>query len=164
MIRSGVAFGIGVTVGVIAVGAVAYYMYTQKKKATNNDKEAEASKKFSEKLKQNISNEKSLDDLIKNQAFVELLTSKELTGWFKENKNSFPENTKMIISVPTEEILKGMGYAITENIDSEKNVIQLFYDDANKRILKIRLVNYSNIESNLQAHLIEENGMIVVTA
>ena len=31
MIRSGVAFGIGVTVGVIAVGAVAYYIYTQKK-------------------------------------------------------------------------------------------------------------------------------------
>ena len=164
MIRSGVAFGIGVTVGVIAVGAVAYYIYTQKKKATNVDKEAEASKKFSEKLKQNTSNAKSLDELIKNQAFVELLTSKELTGWFKENKNTFPESIKMIISVPTEETLKGMGYAITESIDPEKNVIQLFYDDEKKEVVKIRLVNYANIESNLQAHLIEENGMIVVTA
>ena len=164
MIRSGVAFGIGVTVGVIAVGVVAYYIYTQKKKTTNVDKEAEASKKFSEKLKQNTSNAKSLDELIKNQAFVELLTSKELTGWFKENKNTFPESIKMIISVPTEETLKGMGYAITESIDPEKNVIQLFYDDEKKEVVKIRLVNYANIESSLQAHLIEENGMIVVTA
>ena len=70
----------------------------------------------------------------------------------------------MIISIPTEETLKGMGYAVTENIDPEKNVIQLFYDDEKKEVVKIRLVNYANIESNLQAHLIEENGMIVVTA
>lgn len=164
MIRSGVAFGIGVTVGVIAVGAVAYYIYTQKKKNANVDKEAEASKKFSEKLKRNESNAKSLDELLRTQAYVELLTSKELTSWFKENKSSFPETVKMIISIPTEETLKGMGYDLTENIDPEKNVIQLFYDDEKKEVVKIRLVNYSNIDSNLQAHLIEENGMIVVTA
>lgn len=164
MIRSGVAFGIGVTVGVIAVGAVAYYIYTQKKKTANVDKEAEASKKFSEKLKRNESNAKSLDELLRTQAYVELLTSKELTSWFKENKSSFPETVKMIISIPTEETLKGMGYDLTENIDPEKNVIQLFYDDEKKEVVKIRLVNYSNIDSNLQAHLIEENGMIVITA
>ena len=162
MIRDGVAFGVGVVVGVIVVGAVAYYIYAQKKKSTNVDKEEESSREFSEKLKQNASNAKSLDDLIRNQAFVELLTSKELTGWFKENKNAFPESIKMIISVPTEENLKGMGYTITENIDPEKNVIQLFYDDEKKKVVKSRLVNYANIESNLQAHLIEENGTIVV--
>lgn len=163
MIRSGVAFGIGVAVGVIAVGAVAYYIYTQKN-AASVDKEAEASKKFSEKLKRNESNAKSLNDLLSTQAYVELLTSKELTSWFKENKGSLPDSVKMIISVPTEDTLKGIGYALTESIDPEKNVIQLFYDDERKEVVKIRLVNYSNIESNLQAHLIEENGMIVVTA
>ena len=164
MIRNGVAFGIGVTVGVIAVGAVAYYIYTQKKKTVSGDKEAEGSKKFSEKLKQNVSGTKSLEGLIQSQVFVDLLTSKDLTDWFKENKNDFPESIKMIISVPTEENLKGMGYAITKIIDPQKNIIQLFYDDEKKEVIKIRLVNYANIETNLQAHLIEENGMIVVTA
>lgn len=163
MIRNEIAFAVGIAVGIIAVGSVVYFIYAQRKKNISVDKEKEASKMFSEKLRQKASAEKDLDDLIKNQTYVDLLTSKELTLWFKENISAFPNSIKMIISVPTEETLRGIGYSITESIDPEKNVIQLFYDDEKKEVAKIRLVNYTNIESNLQAHLIEENGMIVVT-
>lgn len=165
MIRNGVAFGIGAAVGVVAVGiGMAVYYYYRKKQTVNTDKEAAASEKFTELLKVSEGSKKSLKELTENRMNVELLTVKEITGWFKENKNGLPDNIKMIVIIPTEEMLKGLGYAITERIDPDRNIIQLFYDDEKKEAVRIRLVHYSDIDSNLQAHLIEEDGMIVITA
>lgn len=165
MIRNGVAFGIGAAVGVVAVGiGMAVYYYYRKKQTVNTDKEAAASEKFTELLKVSEGSKKSLKELTENRMNVELLTVKEITGWFKENKNGLPDSIKMIVIIPTEEMLKGLGYAITERIDPDRNIIQLFYDDEKKEAVRIRLVHYSDIDSNLQAHLIEEDGMIVITA
>ena len=164
MIRNGVAFGIGAAVGVVAVGiGMAVYYYYRKKQTVNTDKEAAASEKFTELLKVSEGSKKSLKELTENRMNVELLTVKEITGWFKENKNDLPDNIKMIVFIPTEKMLKGLGYAITERIDPDRNIIQLFYDDEKKEAVRIRLVHYSDIDSNLQAHLIEEDGMIVIT-
>ena len=164
MIRNGVAFGIGAAVGVVAVGiGMAVYYYYRKKQTVNTDKEAAASEKFTELLEVSEGSKKSLKELTENRMNVEFLTVKEITGWFKENKNDLPDNIKMIVFIPTEKMLKGLGYAITERIDPDRNIIQLFYDDEKKEAVRIRLVHYSDIDSNLQAHLIEEDGMIVIT-
>lgn len=106
---------------------------------------------------------KKLDDLIANQIYVESLTTKELTSWFKENKNRVAMSARMMIITPTVENMRGLGYPAETNLDVDTNIVQLFYDEESGSELLIRLVNYTDIDSNLQAKLIENEGMIVVT-
>lgn len=162
MIRDGVALGLGIAVGVVVAGAAIYYVYN-KKKNQELDREAEASRKFADKLKNSKESGKSLKELLATQAYVDLLTTKELTSWFRNNQDGIESEYKMIISIPTEDIITGLGYSKDIEIDPNKNVLQMFYDGEKKKVLKIRLVNFTDIESNLQAHLIEEDGMLVVS-
>ena len=161
MIRHRFAFIVGIVVGVVVFGMAIYYFY-RSQKINRLDKNADAHDTNAEGLTK--AKDKNIDELLSNQAFVENLTGNELTGWFKKNIDSFPDTIKMVIAIPTEETLKGLGYSITEKIDPEKNIIQFFYDDIKKEVVKIRLVSFININSNLQAHLIEENGLILVTS
>lgn len=158
MIKTILPIGIGVAIGGIAFYAVYKFL---KSKDPNNEKlrkeaEYEAKTKLAEERK------RKLDELLKTQSSVETLTSKEVSAWFKENKDSFTGNIKMIIAIPTDEILKGLQYPTSEEISKDKNLLQWFYDDANGKVLKIRLITYANIDSNFQAHLLENNGMLVI--
>ncbi len=156
MLRNELAFGLGIAAGVIVAGAVAYYFYTKNK---NKVTESESERKFAEKLeKQNF-----IEEFIAGQTYVDTLTSKELTSWFRENRDKYPKNAKMIISTTETEIAKSLGLSEADGINTKTSVIQMFYDDVTEKILKSRLVGYAEIESNLQAHLIENNGIIVVT-
>lgn len=156
------AFGGGILIGVAVVG-VGYYCYKQYKKNEEVSDEEIGNRKFAEKVKKMEESSKRFETLLATQSYVELLTAKELTSWFKENHTGINEEAKMIIAYPTEDILKGLGYYANEALDTETNIIQLFYDEETKEVLKIRLVSYSEIESNLQAILIEQEGMMVVT-
>ena len=119
---------------------------------------------FEEKLKLKEIKSEKLNDLIRNQTYVNLLTSKELTSWFKQNQNKVEEKAKMLIVIPTQDNMSGLGYPKESDIDTEANIIQLFYDEDKGKVLLIRLISYTDIDSNLQAKLIEQDGMIVVTA
>lgn len=158
MIKTILPIGIGVAIGGIAFYAVYKFL---KSKDPNNEKlrkeaEYEAKTKIAEERK------KKLDELLKTQSSVETLTSKEVSVWFKENKDSFIGNIKMVIAIPTDEVLKGLQYPISEEINKDKNLLQWFYDESNGNVLKIRLISYENIDSNFQAHLLENNGMLVI--
>ena len=152
--------GAGFVIGV-AVCYGAYRYYQRHKNMINQENLQEDT--FGEKLKEKELETKKYDELIANQSYVEMLTSGELTKWFKENYSQFPVNTKMLIVVPNDEFLRGLGYPINNGIDVERNILQLFYDENESKVLKIRLVNFTDIDSNLQALLIEQEGMIVVT-
>ena len=164
MIKNSFAFGVGVTIGIIVFGAAVCYYYLHKKKNNYVDKEKETELLFANKLKQKENSAVKIEDLISNQTYVDFLSSKELTNWFKENGSGYSDNVKMIICIPTEDIIKGIGCDNSYLIDTEKSIMQVFYDDKTKKIVKGRLISYNNIDSNLQAHLIEDNGMLVVTA
>lgn len=154
----GVSFAVGVFFGgVICYGGYRLYKYY---KEQNETKEKDI---FAEKLKAKEAQSQKLKDLIANQTYVELLTTKELTSWFKENKNRVAANAQMIITTPTVENMRGLGYPAETDLDAETNIVQLFYDEESGKALLIRLVNYAGIDSNLQAKLIENEGMIVVT-
>lgn len=160
MLREALCIGAGIAVGAaLCYGGYKLYTYYQSQNK-DNDSNADI---FEKRLKAKEEASKKLNDLLGNQSYVEMLTSKELTAWFKENRSQFGENVKMIIVTPTEQNLKGIGYMDCGDIDEETNIIQLFYNDEAGKVLKVRLVNFTNIDSNLQAHLIEQNGMIVVT-
>ena len=73
----------------------------------------------------------------------------------------------MMIVTPTEEHMGGLGYPVTSELDINTNILQLIFEneeDDSIKILKTRLINFTDIDSNLQAHLIEQNGMLIVTA
>lgn len=159
MLKNILPFGIGFAVGGIAIYGIYKYL---KSKDPNNEKlrkeaEYEAMAQLAEEM------QKKFQDLIKNQSCVETLTSKDLSAWFKEYRVEFDEEVKMIIAVPSDEVLKGLGYSASESIDKDKNLLQWFYDDKTGTVLKIRLINFANIDSNFQTHLLENNGMLVVT-
>jgi hypothetical protein len=159
MLKEVLAVGGGIVVGVAIcyVGYRVYKNYSEK----NAQKEKDI---FAEKLKEKEAQAKRFSDLLSSQIYVENLTAKDLTAWFKENRNTVPEDAKMIIITPTEANLKGLGYSADSDLDIDTNVIQVFYNDVTSEVYKNRLVNFTNIESNLQAQLIEQDGMMVVTA
>lgn len=163
MLKETLLFAGGVVVGTAVIyGAYRYYRY---RKASNTVSSAE-SESFAAKLKAKEEKVAKLAELISNQSCVELLTSKELTTWFRENISQFGENVKMMVVVPTEEHMGGLGYPATNELDVNTNVIQLIFEDGENntiKVLKTRLINFTDIDSNLQAHLIEQDGMLVVT-
>ena len=144
--RNGLLWGIGIVV----LGVVAVYCFSKKENKNGDNKE---------KTKE----DKLLDELVKSQSTVDHLTTKHLTDWFKSHQDKFPDTTKMIIAIPDEKTLKGLGYVLNCKIDEEKNILQFFYNDETTEILLIRLIKFESINSALQARLIEEDGMIVVT-
>ena len=155
MFKNGLAFGLGITVGVIAVGIVAYYCY-KKKKTNTSDKDAETSEMFLERLKKGKTF--NLEDLSMEKALVEILTLKELTGWLKNSTSSISDISRMYVIAPDKiEDLTNIS-TIPEN-----TVLQLLTDDAGK-IIKGRKINYSSIDSSLQAILLEQDGLLVVKA
>lgn len=158
MMKEVLACAGGVVVGIaICYGGYRLYKYCHAQKA---EKDTDV---FAQKLKVKEEQSQKLKDLIANQTYVELLTSNELTGWFKENRGKVNSNAKMIITTPTEDNMRGLGYPAETDLDVDTNIVQLFYDEDAGNVLLVRLVNYTNIDSNLQANLIEQEGMIVVT-
>lgn len=159
MLKTVLPFGVGFAVGGIAIYGI--YKYCKSKDPNNEKLKKEAEYEARTKLAEERL--KKLHDLIEKQSYIENLSSKDLSTWFKEHRSEYGENSKMIIAIPTDDVLKGLGYPTTEPIDKDKNILQWFYDEHSGNVLKIRLVNFTNIDSNLQTHLLENGGMIVVT-
>lgn len=152
----------GILVGAACIG-LGIYCYKKYMASKNISNEEVSDNKFAKRIKEMQDTDKKFEDLLSSQSYVDVLTAKELTSWFRANRNDIKKGEKMIIAYPTVEILKGLGYFSNEVLDVNTNIIQLFYNDNTSEVSKIRLVNFSEIESNLQATLIEQDGMMVVT-
>lgn len=159
MLKEALAICGGIVVGIaICYGGYRLYKYYSEKNSTKDEDV------FAEKLKEKEAQAQKLNELISNQAYVEFLTANELISWFKANRDTVPEKAKMIITKPTLENMRGLGYLGENDLDLDTNIVQVLYDDVSGEVYKIRLVNYTDIESNLQSKLIETDGMFVVTA
>lgn len=156
MVKEILAVAAGVAVGSAIVYA-AYKIHNESKSAKTLEKKAEI--EIAEKAKQI----EKFNDLLSQQTYVDRLTANELTRWFKENKDQMPENAKMLIVTPTSSTMKGLGFSGEDDLDENTNVVQVFYDEKTGDALKLRLVNFTDIDTNLQAKLIENDGMIVIT-
>lgn len=150
---------LAVSGGIIVGVAICYGGYRIYKHMSTTKKKSNF---FAEKVQQKAKEKQKFDELLTTQTHVELLTATELTTWFKENKGKYNEETQMLIVTPTIEHMRGLGYPSVNNLDENKNILQLFYDEK-VGVVECRLVNFSNIETNLEANLIEQEGMIVVT-
>ena len=163
MVKETLAYGLGAAVGIAIVVAV-IVVVKKKKDQVENEKVAKEefnSKIFADKLRENKKKE-NLKNLVDNQSFVDTLSTKELTTWFKLNKPKY-KDAKMLIAVPTPEHLAGLGLPTSADIDEKRSIIQLFYDGEKKEVLEMRMISFEEIDSNFQARIIEEDGMIVIT-
>lgn len=141
-----VTLGIGIGVAIGLAGCYVVYRYSKSKNTTS--------------MKKNL---KSSGELISQKEHIATFTSENMINWFHENKGSFDDSIKMVVATPTKEALEGLGYTIDAKLNAKQNILQFFYDDKSSVALKIRLVEYDNIDSNLQAHLLDNDGLIVIS-
>ena len=105
-------------------------------------------------------NDKKMKDLLTNRIFVEELTGGELKRWFKSNLNKVDQKAKMLILKPTKKYMRDLGYS--SGLDTDSNIVQLFYDEDTNSVLLARAIGYERINPNLQSQLDKSNGIIVV--
>lgn len=158
MVKETVAFGLGLTAGVIAVGiGVGVYYYVKHMDDDNEDNV------INDSFVDVADNKKdSFRELYDNRLTVHLLTPGVLTQWFKDKKDKLDGTLKMVVAYPDEKTLMALGYHATEELNKRQNILQFFYDDEKKEAKAIRLVNFDIIDSNIEAKLIDNEGLIVI--
>lgn len=143
-----IALGAGIIVG----GAICYWGY---KKLIKSSKKPANMFEENKKLK-------SFRELILKQEKIATLDSANLLDWFDENHSDY-ENAKLMIAVPTDKVLHAIGYKIDEsNKDLKNSIIQSIYDSKKGTVYKYRFVTYESIESDLQAKLLENEGLVIL--
>ena len=64
--------------------------------------------------------------------------------------------------IPDKKVIESLGYHFSDDLDPDKNLIQCYFETKTGNILGIRIVQFDNINSNFQALLLENNGIIKV--
>lgn len=136
--------GIGITMCAIGIGCYCYYRH----KKSIEEKEIQLERKTTE--------------LLEKKECIERLNSSEIVDWFKNNIDSDAENS-CVVSRPIERVLAGLGCRTDKNIYGDNSLIQMIYDTENKQTVKIRLIEFKDIDTNLEAQIDESDGFMVVT-
>ena len=110
--------------------------------------------------KKEIDNE-VLDSLFDEKSDIENLNGPELAKWFKAKMEGKEGNIKMILSYIDKELLTKYGFSLKEDIKTDNVLLQFLYDEDSSKIIENRLIRFTNIDTNLQAQLEENEGFIV---
>lgn len=129
-----------IIVGVIGVGIIYFVISKLSKKEIDNE---------------------VLDSLFKETSEVENLNGPELAKWFKTKKDGKQGKIKMILSYFDKELLSKYGFSLKEEVQTDNVLFQFLYDEDTSKIIDNRLIRFTNIDTNLQAQLEENEGLIV---
>ena len=148
MMKSSTAIilGVGIGVAVSAIGSGCYYYYRHKKQLEEK----------AELLNRNT------EELLNKKEHVNKLNSSDIVEWFKNNVIE-GSDISCVVSKPIERVLTGLGCKVDKDIYGDNALIQMLYDTQNKKAVKIRLIEYDNIDTNLETQIDESNGFMVVT-
>lgn len=91
-----------------------------------------------------------------------ILTMHMLLEWFKKQCSSVGEEVACAIVIPTKENMIHYGYPMREDLDTEKNIMQCFYDRITHDVLGMRIARGEGIESTLQSLLLEQDGELII--
>lgn len=141
-----IILGVGIGVAVSAIGIGCYCYYRHKKQLEEKE----------ELLNRNT------EELLNKKEHVNKLNSSDIVEWFKNNVIEGSE-ISCVVSKPIERVLIGLGCKVEKDIYGDNALIQMLYDTQNKKAVKIRLIEYDNIDTNLEAQIDENNGFMVVT-
>jgi hypothetical protein len=103
---------------------------------------------------------KNLDD--KTEYIEGIVSPQVLNPWFKEHEEAMSKDVTRIYAIPSPDVVEHLGYHFEDALDPEKNLLQFYYDNASGDILGLRVVQFEQIDTNLQAYLMEHGGMIKV--
>ena len=67
----------------------------------------------------------------------------------------------MILSYIDKELLTKYGFSLKEEVKTDNVLLQFLYDEDTAKIIQNRLIRFTNIDTNLQAQLEENEGLIV---
>lgn len=87
---------------------------------------------------------------------------KILLDWFKQNSKSMESNINRVIAIPTKENLEHLGYFTQSDLNTDRNLIQCYYESSTGDVLGMRVVSCEGIDSRVQKLLLENNGMLFV--
>lgn len=110
--------------------------------------------------KKEIDNE-VLDSLFAEKIEIENLNGPVLAKWFKEKLNGKKGNIKMILSYLDKELLAKYGFTLNKSVNTDNMLLQFLYDEGSSEIIDNRLIRFINIDTNVQAQLEENEGLIV---
>lgn len=85
---------------------------------------------------------------------------KVLDQWFREQKGAMDADVTRLYAIPTKKTLSHLGYYLEDELDTEHNILQCYFDTNTGDILGLRIVQFEKIDSNFQAYLIEHDGLI----
>lgn len=110
--------------------------------------------------KKEIDNE-VLDSLFDETVKIDNLNGPVLATWFKDKLNGRDGNIKMILSYLDKDLLAKYGFTLNKSVNTDNMLLQFLYDEDSSKIIDNRLIRFSNIDTNLQAQLEENEGLIV---
>lgn len=108
-------------------------------------------KKLSDKFEKKVSD---------NLEFIDNLDGKIVSNWFKAHSNKFDGDVRMAIAYPTSEIISKFGFNSNVELSTDNHLLQFIYDEKSSYILAFRIIEYKNINTNLQAQLEENSGIL----
>ena len=141
-----IILGVGIGIAVSAIGIGCYCYYRHKKSIMEEEGQLE----------------KKTADLLSKKEIIDKLNSSEIVDWF-ENNIVTDREASCVVSRPIERVLTGLGCRIDRSIYGDNSLIQMIYDTENKQAVKIRLIEYKDIDTNLEEQIDENDGFMVVT-
>lgn len=93
---------------------------------------------------------------------IDVLTYKEVSVLFKDNISKYPTNTKMALMLLNEKNLNQLQQSDLCGLDTDKNLIVAFYNSDTSSILDVHIIQFNEIDTNLQALLIEKEGIVLI--
>lgn len=61
---------------------------------------------------------------------------------------------------PNKELFNGLGYCLQEDLDSERYLLQFYYDNESNDIIGLRIVEFDAIDESLKSKLNGAGGVI----
>lgn len=110
--------------------------------------------------KKEINNE-VLDTLADERTKVQNLDGKIIAKWFREKSEGKSDQLKMVLSYIDTDLLIRYGFSINEDIKIRNILLQFLYDEKTSKMIESRLIRFENIDTNLQAQLEENSGLLV---
>lgn len=85
-----------------------------------------------------------------------------LNKWFEDENETKINGIQMVYAWPRADLLKNMGYYLEEDLDSEHYLLQFYYVIDAGDILKLRIVEFDEMEAKLANALRNGGGVIKV--
>ncbi len=113
------------------------------------------------KLSKKEINNEVLDSLFDETVKIDNLNGPILATWFKDKQGGKEGNIKMILSYLDKDLLAKYGFTLNKSVNTDNMLLQFLYDEETSKIIDNRLIRFNNIDTNLQAQLEENEGLIV---